>query len=294
MIETFARLVRTDAPPLFLTWLLIGVEPIRQGLLAEIRESLPDLMIINAYGPTETTVVSTYHRFRHAADPARRTPIGSALPGYSVLLADEGFRQVSPGEEGQILIAGVALSRGYLGDPDFTSARFKVLTIVSRPPVRYYLTGDYGICLENGEIEFSGRKDDQVKIRGYRIETGEIEAVMQHHPAIASSAVIPVGTNRENKTLICFYTVGGDQNTDDLREFLLGRLPDYMIPSWFGPVGEIPFTEHGKVDKKSWYIGAVHPAPEMILPDRCRPPANICSGYIQRYWGILPSVPIVH
>lgn len=255
VIETFAGLVKTDAPLLSLKWLLLGVEPIRQGLLTEIQDSLPGLTIINAYGPTEATVICTYHHFRHAVNPDGRTPIGKALPGYTVLLTDEGFKPVSQGEEGQILIAGNALARGYLGDPDLTSARFKTLSVGDLPPRLYYLTGDFGICLENGEIEFSGRKDEQVKIRGFRIETGEIEAIVRQHPSIGSTAVIAAGTDREGKTLACFYTVDNDREVVDLREFLLGRLPDYMIPSWFGQVDEIPYTGHGKVDKKKLLQG---------------------------------------
>lgn len=250
VLQTFSRLATSGRYNLPLKWLMVGVEPIRQGLLAEIVSGIPGVTVINAYGPTEAAVVATCHRFEKATDPDRRTPIGRPLQGYTVLLANAEFRKTLPGEEGQILIAGDALARGYLNKPELTSAAFRMLTVDGQPPRRFYITGDYGTYLENGEIEFTSRKDDQFKIRGFRIETGEIEKALLSHPAIDYSAVIPIGKEQERKALVCFYTSFDQKPLGDLRGFLSGKLPGFMLPSSFIHLQNIPWSERGKVDKR--------------------------------------------
>ncbi len=250
VLQTFARLAASGRYNLPLKWLIVGVEPIRQGLLAEIVKGIPSVTIINAYGPTETAVIATCHRFETATDPDRRTPIGRPLQGYTVFLADSDFRLAQPGEEGQILIAGDGLARGYLNKPGLTAEAFRMLPIDGEPPRRFYLTGDYGIYLENGEIEFVSRKDDQVKIRGFRIETGEIETALHGHPSIDHTVIIPISKDGERKSLVCFYSTLNHQPLDGLREFLLGKLPGFMAPSSFIHLEQFPWSERGKVDKK--------------------------------------------
>jgi len=269
-LQPFVRLIESGRNLLQLRWLLVGVEPIRQGLLAAIMKGIPGLIIINAYGPTETTVIATAHRFTGTASPDRRTPIGRPLKGYTVILVSDEFKPVKEGEEGQILIAGDGLARGYLHKPALTDTFFRTLPIGDQPPRRYYLTGDYGIYLENGEIEFIGRKDDQVKVRGYRIETGEIEAALLRHPFIENVAIIPVRKETEEKILVCFYTSRNHQPIENIREFLSTILPDYMLPSSFVHLENIPNTVRGKVDKRlleQHYFSEVLPEKEKDLDD---------------------------
>lgn len=250
VLQQFARLVESGRYLLQLKWLLVGVEPIRQGLLETIRKSIPGITIINAYGPTEATVIATAHCFSGASDPGRRTPIGRPLKGYTVILVDENFKPVEAGEEGQILIAGNCLAKGYLNEPGLTDASFRMIRVGDQPLRRFYLTGDFGTYLGNGEIEFTGRKDDQVKIRGFRIETVEVEAAVIRHPLIVQASVMAFRNESENKSLVCFYTTGNGQPIEDLREWLARILPEYMLPSSYFNLERIPETDRGKIDRR--------------------------------------------
>ncbi|QNN43939.1 AMP-binding protein [Pedobacter roseus] len=113
-----------------------------------------------------------------------------------------------------------------------------------------YLTGDLGRWLPDGNIEFLGRSDDQVKIRGYRVELGEIENVLVGHPGIEScvAAVRGIGSDRE---LVCYFTGSSELSSGDLRSYLSGLLPSYMVPGHYVLLASLPLTGNGKVDRRA-------------------------------------------
>ena len=116
-----------------------------------------------------------------------------------------------------------------------------------------YRTGDTARWLPDGTVDFIGRRDDQVKIRGFRIELGEIESVLQGAPAV-EKAVVLARHETGGSLEVCAYVVpkqGGKIHIQGLREHLSKHLPDYMIPSCFVELNEIPLTASGKVDRKA-------------------------------------------
>jgi len=115
-----------------------------------------------------------------------------------------------------------------------------------------YRSGDLARYLDNGAIEFLGRVDNQVKLRGQRIELGEIEAALDQHDVILQTAVILHKDFRGEQRLVAFVTTesGADFTTREMREFLKGRLPDYMIPSLLIRLDSMPLTSSGKISRK--------------------------------------------
>ncbi|HZK82847.1 MAG TPA: phosphopantetheine-binding protein, partial [Humisphaera sp.] len=143
------------------------------------------------------------------------------------------------------------------------------------PPLRIYRTGDRARLLPSGEIAFLGRLDDQVKIRGYRIELGEIVSLLDRYPGIEISAVTVRNDVEGDPTLVAYVVGARDSRliASDIRQFLAARIPDYMLPSRFVALAELPMTANGKLDR------AALPAPtaENLLPDATPPTAETAS-----------------
>ena len=145
----------------------------------------PATRLINAYGLTEATIDSTW--FEPDADsvliPGRFVPIGAPLDNTRVYVLDSALEPQPIGIPGELCVGGVAVARGYLNRPELTAERFVPDPFSSEPGALLYRTGDLARWLPDGTIDFLGRTDRQIKIRGFRIEPGEIETVLERHPA---------------------------------------------------------------------------------------------------------------
>src|SRR5204863_7136015 len=135
---------------------------------------------------------------------------------------------------GELYIGGACLAHGYLNRPALTAERFVPHPFGGEPGARLYRTGDLARYLKDGEIEFIGRNDFQVKIRGMRIELGEIEVTLKRHESVRDCVVtVRQDVSGKEKRLTAYViadpgqTVGAKQ----LRDFLRGKLPEYMLPS---------------------------------------------------------------
>ncbi|WP_252607192.1 lichenysin non-ribosomal peptide synthetase LicA [Bacillus paralicheniformis] len=221
-------------------------------LFAETAESVP--AVTNVYGPTETCVDASSFTITNRADLQSDTayvPIGRPIGNNRFYILDENGALLPDGVEGELYIAGDGVGRGYLNLPDMTADKFLEDPFV--PGGFMYRTGDAVRWLPDGTVDFIGRKDDQVKIRGYRIELGEIESVLQGAPAVGKAVVIARPETRGSLE-VCAYVVpkqSGKIHLQGLREHLSKHLPDYMIPSRFVELDEIPLTGSGKVDRKA-------------------------------------------
>jgi acyl-coenzyme A synthetase/AMP-(fatty) acid ligase/acyl carrier protein len=200
--------------------------------------------VVNNYGLSETTVVATSGAV--APDGAGSPTIGRPIAGVVAEVVDEDLQPVQPGGDGELVLGGVALARGYLNRPELTSQRF-----LDGPDGRRYRTGDRVRVRTDGEIEFLGRLDDQLSIRGFRVEPGEIAAALNSHPGIEASVAVGVGRSSSERRLVAYLVAsdGERPHNDDLASFLGNSLPDYMVPSSFVWLEELPLTEHGKIDR---------------------------------------------
>ena len=184
--------------------ILVGTEPIKQGLLQRFRNLSEHMRIVNGYGPTETTICATLFPFCAATEPDRRTPIGTGIRGYEVYLVDANMQLVPIGIPGELYIGGVGLARGYRNRPELNAEQFIPHPFRNRPGARLYKTGDLARCLPDGNLEFLGRLDQQVKIRGFRVEPGEIEAVLAGLPVVQESVVVAREDQSGDKRLVAY------------------------------------------------------------------------------------------
>jgi len=207
-----------------LRFLLTGADTLRRRPPA----GLP-FQLINNYGPTETTVVAT----SGLVTSGESIPsIGHAIDGAIIEIRD-----------GEILIGGGGVARGYRNQPALTAERF-----IEHPVHgRMYRTGDLGSWLPNKETAFEGRADDQIKIRGFRIEPNEIVRALAQNPLVRESAVIL----RDHLTAYIVPNSAEPLSERSLQETLRKSLPDYMMPAAFVSLDTLPYTENGKLDRQA-------------------------------------------
>lgn len=199
----------------------------------------------NLYGPTEATVDVSYYEVS-AATLRRRIPIGKPIDNTQLLVLN-AERQLQPiGVPGELYIGGVNLADGYVNQVELTSNRF-----VKDPfhDGMLYRTGDLARWCADGNIEFLGRIDNQVKIRGNRIETGEIEYAIEAYEGVNKAIVLPKDSARSGLHLVAYLVTATGFSETALRELLSRKLPDYMMPSYFILIDEIPVTVNGKADR---------------------------------------------
>ena len=204
--------------------------------------------LFNTYGPTECTVVSSVHEL--TGPVTGEVPIGLPIAGTALYVADARQQLVPPGMPGELLIGGEGVARGYLNRPDLSREKF-----IPNPwgEGMLYRTGDRVCRSHQGRIAFMGRVDNQVKIRGFRIEPDEIAAALEQHAGIAQAVVITRDDLSDQKELAAYYIPepGICPSVSELRSFLAGNLPEYMVPSAFMELEAFPVAPGGKVDRKA-------------------------------------------
>jgi amino acid adenylation domain-containing protein len=217
----------------------------------------------HSYGPTETSIAAT----EWTCEPQtqrRIVPMGFPLANTQTYVLDRNMNLAPVGVPGELYIGGLGLGRGYLNRAELTAERFIPDLFSSLPGARLYKTGDLVRYLPDGSLEFAGRLDHQVKIRGFRIELGEIEAQLSKHPAIKETVVIAREDKPGEKRLVAYVVTDQEQPLaiNEVREFLMTRLPDYMVPAAFVILKAFPLMHNGKVDRGQL------PEPEQAQPDR--------------------------
>lgn len=229
-------------PRTLLRWFRLGIAPRAE--------------LYNMYGITEITVHATVAKLTPEVlrAPSVGTLIGPPLPHLDIVLLEDG-RRVPPGVPGEIHIAGAGVAEGYLGRPELTAERFVRHEELGVDRI-WYRSGDYAVERPDGGFEYLGRRDDQVKIRGFRIELGEIETVLADQPEVRECAVVVVDAHGGGPVLVgCFVAdpaVDGataPATAAALRDRLAQVLPRHMVPGRLVPVGGLPLTLSGKLDR---------------------------------------------
>jgi len=226
-------------------------EPLQNKLAQQIYQQSKVEQVFNLYGPTEDTTYSTFTLVTRGSPKA--ISIGRPVDNTSVFLLDSHLQPVPVGIVGELYIGGEGLARGYLHRQELTADRFIPSPFDGRGGARLYRTGDLARYLPDGNIEFLGRRDKQVKLRGYRIELGEIEAELAGLSGIHESVVAIIGNELAEKILVAYVVPEPGQSlaSSELRQALIQKLPEYMVPSAFVILDELPLTPNGKVDRQA-------------------------------------------
>ena len=231
--------------------LLAGGDVLSARHVRIVLENLPDCRLINGYGPTENTTFTCCHTMRSGERVPESVPIGRPISNTQVYILDEQMQPLGPGKMGELYAAGDGVARGYLNNPAATAEKFLPNPFSEREGEPMYRTGDLARWREDGVVEFLGRIDNQVKILGHRIEPGEVETVLQMNPGVSQVCVVAHAEENGSKQLVAYFVPasGAAPSPADLRTFLSGKLPQYLIPARFISLAAFPLSPNGKVDR---------------------------------------------
>lgn len=242
----------------FLRVIVCGADSWTVGEFRQLKElSGIQTRVFNSYGVTEATVDNTY--FEGPLDgyaDDQILPLGIAYANQRLYVFDAHLQPQPIGVPGELYIGGEGVARGYLNNHSLTAEKFIEWPGIdgNAPAQRLYKTGDRARWRRDGSVQFFGRADFQVKIRGFRIEPGEVEAVLQQHPAVRQAAVIAHRDPDGDTQLVAYFTHREEvepTTISGLREFLKGKLPEYMVPGFFIPLEVMPLTSSGKIARKA-------------------------------------------
>lgn len=206
----------------------------------------------NHYGATECQDVTALTLPSAIDEWETLPPIGRAIDNLQIYILDDQQQPVPLGEPGNLYVGGVGIARGYLHRPDLTEERF-----IANPfgEGRLYKTGDLARELPDGNLQHLGRADRQVKLRGFRIELGEIEGLLAKHSMVQESAVILREDVPNLKRLVAYIIPSNEGKTKDLEltlsDYLQDSLPEYMVPTAFVFLEQMPLTPSGKLDRQN-------------------------------------------
>lgn len=204
------------------------------------KKTNPQVKLIHAYGPTENTTFSTCYIVENIRDDYMDVPIGKPISNSTVYIVDNSYDLVPQYVVGQILVGGLGIAAGYIGDNQINNGVFDDNIIKGE---RLYKTGDYGYFDRRMNLHFCGRLDRQVKVRGFRIELGEIEKVLLKNENI-SDCVAVVMQYGEEKKIVLYYV--SDMREEDVKNYLKEKLANYMLPHYIRKIDEIPLNLNGK------------------------------------------------
>ena len=269
------------APPGFR--MLCGGEALPRELADELLRGEGELW--NLYGPTETTIWSACGRM--SADHGPVT-VGRPIANTQLYVLDRNGQLLPEGVPGELYIGGAGVARGYHGQEELTRLKFPPNPFA---PGSMYRTGDLARWLPGGELKLLGRTDTQIKLRGFRIELGEVETALAGVDGVAAAAVMRREDAPGAPRLVAYYSEspGASVSEAALREALATQLPDYMIPSAWMRLAQLPLSPHGKLDR------AALPRPELAAAsaEEFTAPATPTEICLARIWAEVLHLPQV-
>lgn len=266
LVEQFQTLV----PPRGLRLLATGGDALRS-------HRPQPYALYNEYGPSEATIMATCQRVQDMDGPI---PIGLPVAGTRCLILDVHDNRQPVGLPGELHLAGAALARGYLNQPEQTAAAFvpNPFAAAGDPDdARLYRTGDLCRRLPDGALEFLGRIDDQLSIRGFRIEPAEIEQALLAHPAVRAVTVQAL-PDSAGDPMLCAYVVADAWDEENVQAHARRTLPAHMVPAMFIRLDALPLTTNGKIDR------AALPRPSRPGRTGATPPVTALELALTRIW----------
>lgn len=242
------------------------------------------------YGSSEVMISAEYLIGKETPFDEAVVPAGYATGDREVFILDQEGEQCAPGEVGEIVIRSQCMTLGYWGDPELTQAKFTIDP--ENPQRRFYRTGDMGRKRADGCLEHCGRKDSLAKVRGNRVDTNEIEVRLLSFPGVHQAAVV-ARQERPGETYLAAYIVYQGEAASPLeriRRHLAETLPEFMLPTAFVFLAQMPMTATHKINRR------LLPAPARQRPSLAnayRPPENPLEQLLVTLWqDVLPVEPI--
>jgi len=258
--------------------LMAGEEINPEGLSFWYSNFKNRIQLINMYGATEATMAQTFYFITELDINKNKIPAGKAISGSQVLVLDEFMRPSPKLVEGDIYIRTPFLTFGYCNSIDITSNAFIKNPFSDNPDDFLYRTGDKGRLLKDNNLEFLGRNSEIVKIRGNRVNPGEIENCLLKFHGINDVVVMPKVDSENNNYLVAYIIPVGPFNSQKYRDYLIDKLPEYMVPNiWMG-LESFPLTINGKIDMGSF------PEPAFKKTEKYISPRNEQEELIKNLW----------
>ncbi len=247
--------VAREAPSAFETvrYCLVGGDALDPNWTRFVLENGRPGNLLNGYGPTESTTFACWHAIEDVPEGSASIPIGKPLANTQAYVLNGNWNPLPIGVAGELFLGGDGLARGYRGKPRLTASSFIPHPFSDRPGSRLYRTGDRVRRRRDGAIDFLGRWDQQVKLRGFRVEPEEVEAVLSGHPSIQEAVVVTRRKPSGERYLAAFFVARDGHSTDSgqIREYLEGRLPEFMLPGALTVLESLPLTANGKIDRRA-------------------------------------------
>jgi amino acid adenylation domain-containing protein len=276
--STFYPLVESRDPQLFekfasLRQLILGGESISASRLRHwVEDERCNTAVANVYGAAECTDVSSFYKLTdYQRYVETSVPAGYPIFNSRVYVLDKYLDPVPQGAPGEICLAGEGVGRGYINDKILTAEKYVPDPFAQKPGEMLYRSGDLGRFMPDGNLEFIGRVDHQVKVRGFRVDLGDIETTLRQHETVKEAVVVDHQFGHGDQRLVAYWVRTPNQNesksedntniVDHLKTFLKTKLPEYMVPSSFVKMDEIPLSPNGKVDRSAL------PQPQAIQTD---------------------------
>ena len=245
MTPSFADLLLTDKSfsdellP-YLRKIIFCGEKLLNSTVEKLYSRFKNLQIINTYGPTECTFAVTSIQIPH--NYRGEIPVGKPKNDVEIFILDENKNEIIDGTEGEILITGESVAKGYVNIESDSFIQYK--------GKKAYLTGDIGY-IKNNNLYVKGRKDSQIKYKGYRIELKDIEQNIMRLGYIENVKVLPKKNVNGGIISLIAFTIMKTKNIteNEIKKDLVKILPSYMIPK-IKILNEFPINSNGKCDEK--------------------------------------------
>jgi len=263
--------------PASLRVVMLSGDWIPTWLPTAIQDEIQDVKVYSLGGATEASIWSIYYPVTQV-DPAWKSiPYGKPLANQTFHVLDDALQPRPIGVPGDLYIGGIGLAMGYWKNTQQTD---KAFIVHPKTGERLYRTGDLGRYLSDGNIEFLGREDAQIKLQGYRVELGEIESVLQQHPAVNHAVVMVHGSSAAARRLVAYVAIGQNQiDNNEIFTFAGRHLPSYMVPATVILLAQLPVTSNGKIDRKNL------PSPVSIEKEETfQPPGTTTEIALAKIW----------
>jgi long-chain acyl-CoA synthetase len=227
-----------------------GGEPLPDDVFERFQERF-GVRIAEGYGLTETSPVTHWCKPEHF----RRKSVGRPLPELKHRIVDlEIGRELAPGEEGEIQLAGPNIMRGYFKLEQETRQVFT--------HDGYFRTGDIGRLDDEGYLYITGRLKEMLIIGGENVFPREIEEVLNQHPLVNASAVVGVSDPSRGEVPLAFVELidGNRVDEQELRAWCRDRLANYKVPREVRIIKELPRNPTGKIMRRE--LKEKHVSPE--------------------------------